>query len=196
MPRQPTLSPDDMRALFIDCAEQAIAQEGLKQATARNIATRAGYTAGTLYTCFRNLDDLLTHVQIRVLERLRTKIKEAHETSSPANVACNVARAYIAFAAENHQLWTLIQATEQSGHDDIDQEFVAALNATRTEFASALANQKSGNGHNSPNPSSTADVLWSSIHGLTGIANSRKSAVFTTAEINTIVDTLCDRLAS
>lgn len=189
MPRQPTLSPEDMRALFMQCTEDAIREDGLKNATARNIAARAGYTAGTLYTCFRNLDDLLLQVQITVLERLRAELSEICESSKPCEAVADVTHAYLAFARKNSELWSLIHQDGDKGPPELHQRFIGGLNNLRAIFADALARRDHANG-TSVADDKAADLLWMSAHGLTGLAISRKMVIFTPNEIEALASSI------
>lgn len=189
MPRQPTLSPDDMRALFMQCTEDAIREDGLKNATARNIAARAGYTAGTLYTCFRNLDDLLLQVQVTILDRLQAELSEICTTAEPSEAVAEVTRAYLAFARNNSELWSLIQQDADKGPPELHRRFIDGLNNLRAIFAEALARRDSANGTAAADKKS-ADLLWMSAHGLTGLAISRKMLIFTPQEIEALASSI------
>lgn len=188
MPRQPTLSSDSMRALFIRCAEKAITEEGVKNATARNIATRAGYTAGTLYTCFRNLDDLLIHLQISVLERLCQKLEETRKACSNGETVGKLTSAYLQFAYDNEELWALLQQNTHTEQADLSAKFSAALNEVRTTFAGALSGHLKTGGNDS-----AADLLWASTHGLTSVATSKKLGLFSRLEVNELAKSLAQR---
>ena len=49
---------------------------GLAGLSAREIARRIGYSPGTIYNMFTNLDDVVLHVEARVLDALDKRLTE------------------------------------------------------------------------------------------------------------------------
>ena len=192
MPRQPTLLPEEMRMRFLEHAEQIIAEHGLKKATARSIAARSGYTAGTLYTCFRSLDDLLMQLQISVLERLKQNLIAARDGSAPDKMLLSVTESYLEFAHQNRELWSLVNSELQQSTAERSTDFMAALNANRAIFADAQAKQAVAQGKTPQK--NTADLIWTAIHGLSTIATSRKLEAFSSAEMTAMAQVMCTRL--
>jgi AcrR family transcriptional regulator len=170
------------------CAEDAITEDGAKNATARNIAARAGYTAGTLYTCFQSLDELLIQVQVAALKRLRDQLSDIVASSKDGQRMREVTRAYVAFALDNQELWVLIQQDRGGGESDHGREFAKAISDVRAVFGDALASETEKDKH-------ASDLLWATTHGLTGITISRKLAVFSREEADRLAVTLASRLA-
>ena len=70
MARRSDHSPQELRAMIIDAAERLVAQGGTAAANAREIAAAIGYTPGTIYNHFANLDDLIRHVTARTVDAI------------------------------------------------------------------------------------------------------------------------------
>lgn len=90
--------------MIIDAAERLVAQGGTAAANAREIAAAIGYTPGTIYNHFANLDDLIRHVTARTVDGLATALSSVSE-SDPVRQLHAMADAYIAFTTKNHRLW-------------------------------------------------------------------------------------------
>ena len=61
MGRRSTHSPQQLRELILDAAQEIIDVHGLAGLSAREIARRIGYSPGTIYNMFDNLDDCLLY---------------------------------------------------------------------------------------------------------------------------------------
>ena len=90
--------------MIIEAAERLVAQGGTAAANAREIAAAIGYTPGTIYNHFANLDDLIRHVTARTVDGLTTALSSVSE-SDPVRQLHAMADAYIVFTAKNRRLW-------------------------------------------------------------------------------------------
>ncbi|MGE0420626.1 MAG: TetR/AcrR family transcriptional regulator [Reyranellaceae bacterium] len=104
MARRSDHSPQELRAMILDAAERLVAQGGTSAANAREIAAAIGYTPGTIYNHFANLDDLIRHVTARTVDGLTTALSAVHE-SDPVRQLHAMADVYIAFTTKNPRLW-------------------------------------------------------------------------------------------
>lgn len=97
---------EDLKARLIEAARNRIIADGLGSLRARDITQDAGCALGGLYTAFRDLDELVLHVNSSTLEMLENQLTEmlAAETD-PAVQLRILARGYLKFALENRNLW-------------------------------------------------------------------------------------------
>ena len=68
MGRRSDHSRDEIRNMAIDASAKIVETEGFKSLTARKVASKIGYTVGTLYHVFRNFDDLVIHMNARTID--------------------------------------------------------------------------------------------------------------------------------
>ena len=108
MGRRSTHTPLQLRQLILDAAQEIIVAGGLASLSAREIARRIGYSPGTIYNMYENLDDVVLNVEARVLDALDARLAAVLvETGSPVQVP-QLALAYLAFTQENPRLWNLL----------------------------------------------------------------------------------------
>ena len=74
MGRRSTHTPQQLRELILDAAQDIIQVQGLAGLSAREIARRIEYSPGTIYNMFENLDDVVLHVEARVLDALDKRL--------------------------------------------------------------------------------------------------------------------------
>ena len=94
MGRRSTHTPQQLRELILDAAQDIIQVQGLAGLSAREIARRIEYSPGTIYNMFENLDDVVLHVEARVLEALDKRLSTLLQDGNPADRVGRLAQAY------------------------------------------------------------------------------------------------------
>lgn len=100
---------NDLRKRLIGATEFHIETHGIHSLNARDVTTTAGCALGSLYTVFRDLDDLVVHVNSRTLGRLGEAIQAAKRSGDdPVDMLKDLARGYVRFARDNYALWVAL----------------------------------------------------------------------------------------
>ncbi|MBA4502184.1 TetR/AcrR family transcriptional regulator [Marinobacterium marinum] len=100
-------SKEELREMALCAAESLLQSEGLKAISARRVASEIGYSAGSLYTVFKNIDDLCWQLNARTLAQLLARL-DAVVPASPRCCLLDYGQAYLAFARENPERWSLL----------------------------------------------------------------------------------------
>ena len=109
MGRRSSHTPEQLRELILEAAYAIIETHGLAGLSAREIARRIGYSPGTIYNMFSNLDDVVLRIEARILEALDQRLTaELAEHGSDREKVQRLARAYLAFTHEKPKLWNLL----------------------------------------------------------------------------------------
>ncbi|MDR2688435.1 MAG: TetR/AcrR family transcriptional regulator [Azoarcus sp.] len=111
MARRNEHSRDEIRSIALATAERIAAAEGYAGLSARKVAAAIGYTVGTLYLLFENLDDLILQINGRTLDQLRACLEAAtppDERCDPEKTLLALARAYIAYAEAESPRWNML----------------------------------------------------------------------------------------
>lgn len=94
---------------LLDAAAARMEQFGLDGVNARDVTTDARCGLGTIYKCYRDLDELILHVNSRTLKRLDAALAAAvRPTEKPAERLVQLALAYLDFALENINVWSAL----------------------------------------------------------------------------------------
>lgn len=165
MARRSDHSREEIQQMAIRAAIAILAREGVEGLSTRKVAAAIGYTVGTLYLVFKNLDELILHVNTAALDELHEVLQAALEKEqAPQAQLLAMAHAYLHFAREHFARWSLMfthrlppgMALPDWFHDRV-----------RTLFALVIAPLQQ------INPNLDADayqqathVLWSSVHGV------------------------------
>lgn len=165
MARRSDHSRDEIREMALMAAEKIVSEQGHKGLSARKVATAIGYTVGTLYLVFQNLDDLILQINGRTLDRLHTQmLQEQAQYQDAWERLLQLGHTYIRFADVDSHLWQLIfdhhipadQETPAWFHDKVKRMFV--LVEAELEM---LAKQQSAQEINQ-----AARALWGGVHGI------------------------------
>ncbi len=89
------------RALILDAARTAFFELGLDGASLREIAKRAGYTPGAIYSYFANLEEIYGALLGESLQRLNQVVEAAKGTGRAIDVLCAKAEAFYVFYRDN-----------------------------------------------------------------------------------------------
>ena len=196
MGRRSTHTPQQLRELILDAAQDIIQVQGLAGLSAREIARRIEYSPGTIYNMFENLDDVVLHVEARVLEALDKRLSTLLQDGS-ANATGRVSRlaqAYLAFTHENPRLWNLLFEHHMPKEAALPPWYQQKLEGLMGRVEEALAPLFPAG--READRQRAARVLWAGVHGITSLSTADKLSVVTTESANRLIDDLvCTYLA-
>ncbi|MFC1771115.1 TetR/AcrR family transcriptional regulator [Candidatus Margulisiibacteriota bacterium] len=163
MGRRNIHSSKQLEELILATTEKIVEKDGFQKLSARGIASTIGYSVGTLYNAFENLDEIISIVNLRTLDRLHEKLKESLKKSSGTiDSIVDLARCYIDFWIINDQLANMLfnysvprnQDYPRWKQEKIDDLFKNVTNA----LIPILKNNKLAG--------TAASVLWAGLHGI------------------------------
>ncbi|WP_246317294.1 TetR/AcrR family transcriptional regulator [Hyphomicrobium methylovorum] len=177
MGRRSAHSPEELRQLILDASKTIVEQNGISGLSAREIARIIGYSPGTLYNIFENLDDVLLSMQIQLLGRSVDHLHSVELGSDSEENVEALIQAYIDFALSNRHMWNVLFAHTLPATFTIPVSFTDHLNSLSDILRRALKPID-------PNATDseldlTAHSLFAAVHGMTAIAASGKSAILT-----------------
>jgi AcrR family transcriptional regulator len=197
MGRRSSHTPQQIRALILDAAQEIIEVQGLAGLSAREIARRIGYSPGTIYNMFANLDDVVLNVEARVLDALEQRLSEvgpgSHgvvaETAAGADDRLiRIARAYLAFTQEKPRLWNLLFEHHMPRGAQLPAWYQQKLEGLMAQIERALAPYFSPGSEDERRRAARA--LWAGVHGITSLSTADKLSVVTTETAGRLIDDL------
>ncbi len=165
MARRSDHSRDELREMALSAAEQIVVEQGYEGLSARKVASAIGYTVGTLYLVFENLDDLILHINARTLDRLHARMTEIKtQCNDGSDYLLQLGETYIAFANDDPHRWAMVFEHRFSGDQVVPawyQEKIARMFAMVEEGLEPLAKDR-------PRQEITqvARALWGGVHGI------------------------------
>ena len=98
MGRRSVHSPEELRQLILDASQTIVERNGITGLSAREIARMIGYSPGTLYNIFENLDDVLLTLQVQLMGRTVEHLKRVPHRTGRRKEHRSLAQAYVDFA--------------------------------------------------------------------------------------------------
>jgi len=153
--------------MSLEAAEAILAAEGAGALSVRRIAQSIGYTHGTLYLVFRNLDGLLLELNGRTLDALTAALANA-AAAAPAGAdrLHALAGGYLAFARAHTARWRLVFEHHLPHGEQAPDWLAEKVARGHALLGEALA----GCGVAGPARGALGVALWCAIHGVTGLA--------------------------
>jgi len=165
MARRSDHSREELREMALVAAEHIVMEQGHEGLSARKVASAIGYTVGTLYLVFENLDDLILHVNARTLDRLHARMSATQsQCNDTGDCLLQLGQAYIRFADDDPHRFTMVfahRSSEDRGIPDWYQEKITRMFALVEEELELLAGQ-----HARDEITQASRALWGGVHGI------------------------------
>lgn len=168
MARRSDHSKAQLEEIIFDAANKLIEKDSLEGLSARKLATDIGYTAGTIYSFYENLNELILKVNGKTLDLLYKKIDKASSTNKDKNKAVKaIAEAYLDYAKKDMNRFRALY--EFNYGDQLPDWYQAKVKMIFDLIEGRLtANQCSDTSE------INAKVLWSGLHGIAILSLSGK----------------------
>jgi AcrR family transcriptional regulator len=189
MARRSDHSRDEIREMALRAAEQILADEGFGALSTRRVASAIGYTAGTLYLVFRNLDDLILQVNAKTLDALQARmIEQTNLAPDGLDQVLAVARTYLRFALERPHRWTLVYEHRLPAEEPTPEWYLEKVSLVFQLLERMLRPVLE---HCSEADISTAArVIWTGVHGIAVLTVSRRLHVVGTVSAEALMESL------
>ena len=178
MGRRSVHTPEELREHILNTATELISTSGLTGLSAREVARRIGYSAGTIYNVFKNLDDLILTIEERMLDELDASLNELPHDPDPRKNLLQLAEAYLAFTHKNPLRWNLLFEHHLPHGMDVPAQYQAKLDGLLSRIENAL--QPIANTSDEAELKRRARVLWAGVHGITSLSTAGKLSSVTT----------------
>jgi AcrR family transcriptional regulator len=188
MGRRSTHTPQQLRELILDAAQDIIEAQGIAGLSAREIARRIGYSPGTIYNMFENLDDVVLHIEARVLDALDQRLAGVLDDGDAGTRVTRLALTYLAFTHEKPKLWNLLFEHHLPAGAALPSWYQQKLETLMSRVETALV-PKFGPGQDSERERA-ARVLWAGVHGITSLSTADKLSVVTTETASRLIEDL------
>jgi AcrR family transcriptional regulator len=157
----------ELRERLIDIAEARIRENGSAALRARSLAQEAGCAVGAIYNVFSDMPGLQLAVNGRTFARLGARVTEAVANSAdtaPEERLIIMAKAYLAFAADDPNLWWALFDVQMTAESDVPEWYLRDLAQLFAIIAGPLAEL---------DPTASPDdidlrtrAVFSSVHGI------------------------------
>ena len=186
MARRKDHTPQQLRQLVITAAHDLIVAHGLTALTARRLAARIGYTPGTLYNIFPDMDAVALAVHGVTLVEMQNYFARRIAPHPPGFARISaLAHAYGEFAAASPRRWLALFAQPRTGR--LPEWYRRQL---RQLFAFIESHLQESLGQTAAESRRTARYLWACLHGIATLTLDGRLNAIGGSEAKPLIDTL------
>ncbi|WP_421783157.1 TetR/AcrR family transcriptional regulator [Kiloniella litopenaei] len=182
MARRVDHSPDELRVMILDAAEELVVAGGVSELSARKVAQKIGYAPGTIYNVYANIDALVLTLNGRTLERLhdhlsKTRLDAVTEIGAVKRNLEKLLIGYLSFIDDNKSLWRLLFDHVPAEDEDLPEWYDQRVSTLLSVIDQALMPLLPGIDPTELRRLSA--TLWASLHGIISLADKKKLNVVT-----------------
>ena len=165
MGRRSDHTREELKSLMLNAAITIVVEQGFRGVTARKVAEQAGYTVGSLYQVFKNLDDLIVQLNEQTMDEILLLIeRELKQQGDEITVMHALALGYARYASENSNRWRMVFEHKLPITHPLPESFqhkiLSCFVMITQRFAQLFPQKKD------EELLQAAQALWSSIHGI------------------------------
>jgi len=188
MGRRADHTPEELHRMALDAARKIVRKEGLGALTTRKIASEIGYTVGTLYQLFDNVDQLIEQMNGETLDDFRAYCERIDFGGGTADSLRSLVQAYIVYTRRNRNLWNAIFDHKLPAGYRRQEVYVGSVNKLVGVVRQAISplfgpDQKAAMWHD-------ANLLWGCLYGIAALAASDRLAK--DENVLSLIDTLIE----
>ncbi|MCP5072457.1 MAG: TetR/AcrR family transcriptional regulator [Rhodobacteraceae bacterium] len=178
MARRSDHSRRELKEMAIKAACRIITEGGLKSLSIRRIATAMGYTSGTLYQLFENLDELILEVIISTVEDMYSELAALKTDNDPEADLLLLALGYRNYSIANKNRWNAVFVYSQPDAKPMPERYQTAVQKLVGLAAHALEPIFRNHDHSDELAFQEARVLWASLYGIVSLDSAQKLSNF------------------
>lgn len=191
MARRNDHTREELQEMALNAAEKLLDEQGSSALSARKVASAIGYSVGSLYLVFKNLDDLCWQVNARTLNGLLNELDARDTLLSAEGRLKGYAHGYLEYAQAWPHRWSLLFEHRSPDGTDAPEWLHQSIAALFGRIEQALVELKP----NQPEEEITvaARTLWSGVHGITLLKLRDKLFLGDDSEPKIMIDGLVER---
>lgn len=165
MARRREHSLEEIKAMTLSAADAIVRVQGVSGLKMREIAMDIGYTVGSIYMVFVNMDDLIMQLKGRVLQELELQLKQATEGIEEAETAIvELAKAYMQFAYRRYKRWSMVFEHRLPDDQELPDWYQALIDANFHHVEQLFKQLNPDCPETEVNRAASA--FWGGIHGV------------------------------
>lgn len=172
MARRSDHTREELTQLALNAAREIVSSEGIIALSGRRVTGRMGYTIGTLYQVFNDMDDLVEQMNARTLAMLFVHCQAGASQGSVAQRLKALGLLFGEFIKAHPNEWDAIMSyrykddhtTSESYHCEILNLFGLMEDATRQFYAKGQQEEHAAD----------MAMLWASLTGILSVAFSER----------------------
>ncbi len=175
MARRNDHSRQELKKNILAAAREIVETQGASALTARSLAAAIGYSPGTLYNVFANLETLIIHLNGETLDDLHQTLVQSG--AGERGDVTTLVDDYLRFTGERTRRWELLFSYRLPEGEALPAWYQQKIESLLDLFTTTLRPSLPGIDENEIDRA--ARVLWCGLHGIHSLAGTGKLRVIT-----------------
>ncbi|SEH09168.1 TetR/AcrR family transcriptional regulator [Candidatus Venteria ishoeyi] len=189
MGRRNDHSREEIRELALAATFEIVTEQGFHQLSVRKIASAIGYTVGSLYLIFKNLDDLILQANVHNLEIIYQILQQTEKKQKkPEQRLLAFAHAYLHFTIEQPYRWQMIFEHRMQNNEPVPEWFEPHVSRLFSLLEAPLAQLMAD--AEPEQVRQTARAMWCAVHGVSTLYMTEKLEVVGSESVQNLLDRL------
>jgi AcrR family transcriptional regulator len=164
MGRKVDYDPEELKEKIIEAAKDVATKKGPHELNIRDIATIVGCSIGTIYNSFKNIYDIILHINGETLDLLKATLeREVKKKNYKVNCGKTVGKIYIAFTKKHLPLWNLLFEHQHPLDEPLPRWYQNKIDETFSILEKSVAPEFSGD---KKKLRRMTRALWAGLHGI------------------------------
>lgn len=189
MARRNDHTKEEIRQMVIKTGCKLIEESGFSEFSTRKIAKEIGYTVGTLYNVFESYDDIIIHINAKILDQMKDFIETNMNLElKGVNAIKQLAKLYIDFSHQNRNIWSSLfeynipqELRAPEWYDQRIESLFCVVEGVLSDFIDKKLNALDH-----------AKVIWASIHGICLLSLTNKLNIVGVKSVEALTDSLIE----
>jgi AcrR family transcriptional regulator len=153
---------EELKDIAIQAGYDIMQERGFQDFSARAVAAKMGYTVGTLYHIFGDLDTFILHVNARTLDEWY-ELEVSAVPKKPEARARFFAQSYLIYARENYNRWSALFEHRLPEGAKVPDWYLPKMMRMFELIGQSVLPHVDGDLKKAER---LAKVLWASVHGI------------------------------
>ena len=161
----------DIKQMAISAGLELIEENGFSGLSTRKVASKIGYSVGTLYNVFENLDDLIFHINALTLKELYFYVEENLNSQQGVEAIKQIGGGYIDYSIESSNKWSALFEYQRPPESEVPDWYLEKVNKLLTLPEQYLIPMFGGDEETAKKVSR---ILWGGVHGICSLGRTHR----------------------
>ena len=161
----------DIKQMAISAGLELIEEKGFSGLSTRKAASKIGYSVGTLYNVFDNLDDLVFHINAITLKELYYYVEQKLDGEEGVEAIKKIGGSYIDYSIESSNKWNALFEYQRPPESEVPDWYLEKVNKLLTLPEKYLVGMFGGDEEVARKVSR---ILWGGVHGICSLGRTHR----------------------
>ena len=192
MARRSDHTREELHDMIVATARGIIVEHGIARLSTRAIAGAIGYTPGTLYQHFKDISEIVLHVNEQTMLGLVEEMAQARSTATDdaRGMIHKYADVYLDYVRSNDNAWDALFHFRRPSDESVPEWYLDLIGKLISLVEECFADLERGN--ELTTPLQAAQMAWASVHSVCSLEGGGRLKMIMERDLETVIHQLVD----